>query len=694
MFEKEAGQQTRRKRNHPCNECRFHRRKCNRPNDSVSCERCVRLKRECVTAASGIDGDDTSSTDQDSMAELNPSAVISYNEQLKEMENQLLMLEMALLDAKVAAKIAYPMYESEDSKSSCSTSSPASSASLDTSETSVSETRLVTHKRRKTLADNELKDPIVLTMTKNGLTLETNVKNIDDFLSFGLQALQYLDGSSLYTKPGVDMRTINLVTTSRTNNIQWIFREALRKNKGRGALVPQFTSSILFDAENVITNLVSAFFSCFNTFHPLLHEESYYKKYHNNEDLTDAPLTASICALMTQRACTHIQYEAFEMRNMGEYFYQIARDTLSDLMDDASRQTEASIGFLILSHYCFYTLRFSEARHFSSVAYIIAHDAVRNITEINAADPEQVIMKRNYFFLNLQEMALKHFMDNSTEFLDTKLFETNLEILPEDGELAKIFLKIGNRAMKFCKSKQLIRIMEQIHNAHSGQVTEFSLEAFFELQKLIEVFWKEVPMEERVFHDPYEVERLEGGYELFQNTAELLPFFMFHNFQLAVHSCFIPNEETYATADQTSTYSMYTKAIHNQAMRVCLDSSKAIISMSQRVTDLGDVCKCKSSLPIDKDFLLGVLEILAVLTNCPDKSVAHEAGIYLQLCFKMLRKTLFQDMVSVPNTLTMGHKPDSQYIDIPRYESSPSPTTIIMWESMVRSLAQLGIRPE
>ncbi|KAG2180818.1 hypothetical protein INT43_008397 [Umbelopsis isabellina] len=666
MLEKETGQHTRRKRNHPCNECRFHRRKCNRPNDSVSCERCIRLKRECVTATQGMDGDDTSSADQDSMVEVNPGAVIGYNEQLKEMENQLLMLERALMDAKVAAKITYTLEDSEDSTSSCSTSSPASSASYNSSETSASETSLITHKKRKTSRDDELRDPIVLTMTKNGLTLETNVKNIDDFLSFGLQALQYLDGSSLYTKPGVDMKTIALTTTSRTNNIQWIFREALRRNKGRGALVPQFTGSLLFDAENVITNLVAAFFHCYNSVHPFLHADTYYKKYHKNGDLTDAPLTATICAVMTQRSCAHIHYEPFEMRNMGEYFYQIARDALSDIMDDTSRQPEASIGFLLLSQYCFFTLRFSEARHFSSMAYIIAHDAVKSIIEENTQDPEQVIMKRNYLFLNFQEMALKHFLDNSNEFLDVKLFDSNLITLPDDGEIAKIFLKIANRAMKFFRCKQLIQIMEQIHDAHCGKVSELSLEAFFELQKLIEVFWNEMPIEERFFHDPYDVERQERGYELFQNTTELLPQLMFHQFQLAVHSCFIPTEETYATADQTSTYSMYTNAIHNQAMRICLDSSKAVISMSQRVADLGDVCK------FDRDFLLGVLETLAVLTNCPDKCVANEA-----------------DMVSVPHTLTMGHKPDSDYVDIPRYESSPSPTTIIMWESMVRSLAQL-----
>lgn len=409
-----------------------------------------------------MDGDDTSSADQDSMIEANPGTVIAYNEQLKEMENQLLTLERALMDAKVAAKITYPIYDSEDSKSSCSTSSPSSSASSNGSESAASEMSLVAPKKRKTSRDNELRDPIVLTMTKNGLTLETNVKNVDDFLSFSLQALQYLDGSSLYTKPGFEMKTINLATTSRANNIQWIFREALRRNKGRGAIVPQFTGSLLFDEENVIINLVSAFFHCYNSVHPFLHADTYYKKYHNNDNLADSPLTASICAVMTQRACAHIQYEPYELRNMGEYFYQIARDALSDIMDDESRQTEATIGFLLLAQYCFFTLRFSEARHFSSVAFIIAHDAVGNIAEVNSEDPEQVIMKRNYLFLNMQEMALKHFMDNSSEFLDVKLFETNLEILPEDGDIAKIFLKVANRAMKFFRCKQLINIMVSV----------------------------------------------------------------------------------------------------------------------------------------------------------------------------------------------------------------------------------------
>lgn len=103
-----------------------------------------------------------------------------------------------------------------------------------------------------------------------------------------------------------------------------------------------------------------------------------------------------------------------------------------------------------------------------------------------------------------------------------------------------------------------------------------------------------MPIEERVFHDPYDIERQERGYELFESTTDLLPHLFFHQFQLAVHSCFIPTEETYATADQTSAYSMYTNAIHHQAMRICLDSSKAVISLSQKVSDFGDVCKCRS----------------------------------------------------------------------------------------------------
>jgi hypothetical protein len=48
-------------------------------------------------------------------------------------------------------------------------------------------------------------------------------------------------------------------------------------------------------------------------------------------------------------------------------------------------------------------------------------------------------------------------------------------------------------------------------------------------------------------------------------------------------------------------------------------------------------------------------------------------------------------MVSVSDTLVIGKKPVKHGITLPTYDSCPSPTVTIMWESMIRSLSELGI---
>lgn len=91
---------------------------------------------------------------------------------------------------------------------------------------------------------------------------------------------------------------------------------------------------------------------------------------------------------------------------------------------------------------------------------------------------------------------------------------------------------------------------------------------------------------------------------------------------------------------------------------------------------------------------MGTLEALAVLTTCNDLSIAKEASIYVKKCFNLLRTTMFQDMTSVPDTLVVGRKPNKNLVTLPTYDQYPSPALYIMWESMVRSLSELGIHVE
>jgi hypothetical protein len=102
-----------------------------------------------------------------------------------------------------------------------------------------------------------------------------------------------------------------------------------------------------------------------------------------------------------------------------------------------------------------------------------------------------------------------------------------------------------------------------------------------------------MPIGDRVFQEPFEPEKDEGGYNKIKHTYQSLPLIVFHSFQVSVHTCFIPNESTYDEEQKRSIYSEHANAIHHKAMLVCLKSCKAIIAISQRVMEIDDVCRCK-----------------------------------------------------------------------------------------------------
>lgn len=459
-------------------ECRFHRRKCVHKDNNVSCERCIRLKRECVNPIRNVEYVEESAIDEDvTIVEPANHMVVSYREQVQELQDQILTLERALMEAKICQSLTYSIYDSDSTSSesgntALSYPSPLSSES----DTDLNDRQLVSSQNKQKTLDNSDFAPFwTLSMKKNGLTLNTKVKNIEDLLRFGIQALQYLEGATLYTEPRAELQSLSLLTTSRSNNIHFIFREALKKNSGHGGIAaPTVSTILLVDPDTVILNLVETFFTCYNNFHPLICRSLFYTRYETTEEIVASPLTIAICAVMTMRPCKHIPYQPQELRQMGEQFYTLARESLSDIIDEPSQVLEASVGFLLLSHYCYHTLRFSTARHYSATAYLVSHNAVGHITEIDETDIELVVMKRNHFYLCLQEVALKHFMDGSNELLDLTLFNTKLTTLPEDSDIAKTFLNIGNRLIKLVRSKPMLDVMVSTRLLNVRYLFEFT----------------------------------------------------------------------------------------------------------------------------------------------------------------------------------------------------------------------------
>lgn len=451
----------------PKTECKFHRRKCIRIDDNEKCERCVRLKRQCINATRKPEIEEDNSIDGEIVSdEATTHTIINYYQQLNELQEQFHTLEKALTMARITPELSYSTSEFDSSGSSSSGGeSPSLLPPLSPKDKGdPNEQQVVRSSKKQKILDGSNRQSWTLSMTKNGLSVHTNIQNVQDLLSFGMHAVQYLDGLAINSQPSDGLTSLSLVARSRVNNISHIFHQALKKNAGHGTLaIPSVSASLIFDQENVILTLLTAYFDCFNASHSLMTKSLYYSRFHNSEDLLSSPLTAVMCAVMTMRPCKHIPYDFQELRQMGEYFFNIARDGLADLIDEPSRSTEATLGFLMLGHFCFYTLRFSEARSYSATAYLIAHSAVGHIKEVDSTSAEMVIMKRVYFMLSLQESSLKNFLGGHSDNFDVDIFNTKLEPLPDDSDFGSTFLRLGSRILSLLRSQQLLRVLVRTH---------------------------------------------------------------------------------------------------------------------------------------------------------------------------------------------------------------------------------------
>jgi hypothetical protein len=144
-----------------------------------------------------------------------------------------------------------------------------------------------------------------------------------------------------------------------------------------------------------------------------------------------------------------------------------------------------------------------------------------------------------------------------------------------------------------CEFALTLHLQRQLHNAHSGEITEFSATAFIKLQHLIQSWWKDTPLEERIFQNPFEVQKENGDFAKVHHSYQFMALVAFHSFQIAVHACFISGDNDYLHQRKQSTCSEQANAIYYQSMRVCLNSSKILVGVSERIYELDDVCRCK-----------------------------------------------------------------------------------------------------
>lgn len=342
-------------------ECRKHRRKCIR-NSSI-CDRCERLGKLCVqptqSTTSFSQNEDTASVDQ-------------LQEQVEELEWTIQQMEQQMKNL------------------SCRSNNSDSISAL---------TRF--NDPYNSPVYNDLIKNLMYSwqfQIKNGtFQIETGIRNVSDLLSF-----QFNSSSIPYLSPLSSVSSSSAYSVSSSSS-DHSYDEVEQYRGAESGLLLQFGQEsngyftfklltsfakrsppdpvplslprpLLLNSVEVIDRLIQIYFSCHNTYQPIIHESSFMEKYKKLQDPLSDLVTLSLCCYTCSTPCLHLFFTAEERRDLANYFFAKSKSIILDQFDEPDKRLENVMSINTISKYMHMTLKFKECKRLINIAYQICMD--------------------------------------------------------------------------------------------------------------------------------------------------------------------------------------------------------------------------------------------------------------------------------------------------------------------------------
>ncbi|KAJ2959700.1 hypothetical protein NQZ79_g4842 [Umbelopsis isabellina] len=463
-----------RKKN-PCEECREHKRKC---SAEQPCERCKTLGLECVYVVVNTPRDQEYLQLTKNMEAQNELKEIQ--QQIHEMEREMNTLQQQYTNQKLDSSISPmttvsdfdgksspPLFEKRHSSSGDDQSQRTTPDSFgdisqsqrivldsfdDVARSQADDMKCTVHSEKysnvllnlideKTygvgaqlyqLPDNEasLEQEWSLTMTKNGLKIQTYITNVQE-LARQIQTmatqLQQVDAPPVYSLPTIGLEGLSNSLLLNFGKRAWMkILEGNRKALHRCVIFMQ--DQVLPDVNriqldtpqispNMITKLLQVYFSCQHLKDLAVHRTAFTEAYLHPNNIR-APVYA-MCAYISTLRCKHvvrlIPYESQLM--YGEHYFGQAREMFSEQFDDVTLEAYCTLTFM--AAYKLNLMRPSEGENYLSMAKRIGQALLPEFSQLGGAPIDGLIVRS--FKPNAQAEMFKRLM-NTCNRLNFMLF--------------------------------------------------------------------------------------------------------------------------------------------------------------------------------------------------------------------------------------------------------------------------------
>jgi hypothetical protein len=248
--------------------------------------------------------------------------------------------------------------------------------------------------------------------------IETGIRNVADLLR--LQSISYL--SPIPTNEGEENTELVIRFSHETYfSIVPLALNLLAKSTGIMKVdsplsAPTIPVLLLLDSNHsVISKVLDVYFKCHNLFDPLIHKPTFMEHYNILDDPLDSILVLSICCFVCSSPCSHLGASAHELRDMSDYFFDLAKEKLIDQFDDPDKRLENIICINFLAQYLKLVLRFSEGKKLLTMALQFLIDLDSWFHDSKQDEPisvERALYSRHFVGILTQQHVICFFGDS------------------------------------------------------------------------------------------------------------------------------------------------------------------------------------------------------------------------------------------------------------------------------------------
>ncbi|KAI8078721.1 uncharacterized protein BX664DRAFT_342553, partial [Halteromyces radiatus] len=619
--------ETKQKRNRPCENCRAHRRRCI-PTQTPQCERCTKKKLSCIYKF----------TVKPTMIKnvVPASKRMRLLDQVRDMEET-----MDALEDQVHLILAYNNDESPKQ--------------LDNTENTI-------HHSESISPLNEEEWTVTIQPTKHGIQLQTSVHTVSELVQFLTQSVGCFSTPqrtpNYYSNHSQQTMKVTLKMLQVEESLRQIFSKIpAQKQFNHSQLVINDSTFYDHTRRASVLYLVDSFFNCVRNMIPIV-APYYHPLIIKQPDSTLAYSLACFTALST--CVIHVDEKTLPCHrsDFGIYLYQAAHEKLRDDVFDEPHSIETIIALLTMSQASMIILRNDDTRLYIHLAWqmlLAMRDdctaILRKFEATSATSPTTPELARaetwRRLFYGVRYMLIHvRIVQADTVDFGSFLKESNIGyprplFCEMENQRRKRMVEVYNLFVRLDDCYISSNVDAMGYRLFAGELDKVRLYDVSYIEHRLFSFWQSLPSDFRLtttpmeYLDPASIYTCQDLHILYLNQ-------MYYSQWLTLETRLM---QTPCTADLKDT------------TWIRLDGGRALLIVSvcaDTLTHIFQVLHQNESCMLELHWLLVTTDALRMLTKAANTSVRNRAQYNLRICLSVLMSQL---------------QPKPQY-----YTTSPSPS--------------------